>query len=459
MNYRYMLSCLILGLVSYKSYGQSSNDLSLPVLWEQALSSYPGIKASRAQLKTSKLNQKLIRNQRLPQVQLQVQNTIGTQQSAGGAFFPLPGIYNIGGPAAGDVSGPAASMYGSMVMDWKFLQFGKQKKKEEAAEILSRQAMHRLSAEQLAVQVGVSRTYFDLLYHRHMERWALENTDRLETLFAVAKSLAEAGLAPGADSLLVKATLKQVASSLENWRGRQEESALSLSAWVDIPATQLLIRSESFLTQGSRMAVEPSTDQLTHPLMAFRREQLAYADKLNELASLRILPDLSLLGGMQIRGKAAAQQDPFYESWQNSYSNPVHNYLLGIGMTWNTDKLFNYKTEKSLSREAMIFREAEAEETALNLKSRQQMTHQRIIRGQHQIENAEEAYTAAREAYRLFEARYNSGLIPVNDLLQIQDVLQKTEKTRIEAYYQYWIQQVEFAESTADFSVLYDVFK
>ena len=175
MNYRYLLVCLFLGYTSVKGYGQDTNALSLPQLWEQAFAHYPSLEAYQARLNQARLNQKLVRNQYLPQLLLQVQNTVGTQNAVGGAFFPLPGLYNVAGSGIRNGADPAANLFGSLVVDWQFLQFGRQKKSTEAAGILSEQATHRLNAEQLTIQAELSRTYFQLLFHRQMEQWAKEN--------------------------------------------------------------------------------------------------------------------------------------------------------------------------------------------------------------------------------------------------------------------------------------------
>src|SRR5690606_15394334 len=106
-------------------------------------------------------------------------------------------------------------LFTSLTIDWELFQFGKQKKSLEAAEILKQQAINRLDVEHLAIQAELSRTYFQVLFHRQMQRWAQENNERLQTLFAASKSMSEAGLSPGADSLLVKASLKENSALLE----------------------------------------------------------------------------------------------------------------------------------------------------------------------------------------------------------------------------------------------------
>lgn len=458
MNYRHLLVCLFLGFTSVKGYGQETHALSLSQLWEQAFAHYPSLEAYRARLNGARLHQKLVRNQALPQLLLQVQNTIGTQNAVGGAFFPLPGLYNVGGSGTGNAAAPAANLFGSLVMDWQFLQFGRQKKSVEAAGILTEQASHRLSAEQLAIQAELSRTYLQLLFHRQMEQWAAENTERLQQMFDAAKSTARAGLSPGADSLLIKASLRQTAAVQDDWQGRSEESTIALATWANSSPEQLNFRHTSFPAVAAIQQEKPALNT-NHPQLAYRQEQVAYAGKLKEVAASAALPSLSLLGGVQFRGHAPAQEGALSEGWADAYNKPAGNYLLGLGLRWNLGGLIDYKPEQARYQEAIHQRQAEADEVALKLRSRQQIAQRQLAHNLRQINHAEDAYQAASEAYRQFEARYKSGLISISELLQVQDVLQKTEKTRLEAYFQYWMQQADLAEARADFSILHNAFE
>lgn len=458
MKYKFLLVSLFLGLFSVRSFGQDTTALSLPQLWEQAFALYPSLEAYQSKIRQATINQQLVRQQQLPEVTLQAQNTLGSQNAMGGAFFPLPGLFNVNGADAENFSGPAANIFGAVVIDWKLVQFGKQRKSMEAAKVLTSQAAHGLQIERLSVQAALSRTYFQLLFHERMELWAARNAERLLDLLAATKSMTGAGLSPGADSLLVKASFKQANALLNEWQGRKEESTIALAHWVNILPDQLRIKSTSLL-HITPEAAQTTTNLMPHPHLAYKQEQIAFVDKQKELASVSVFPTVSVLGGVQFRGNSINAGNSFYEKWEDSYSNAVANYLVGIGLSWNLNKAFDYKLNKVRFLEEAKQRKAEAEEVALGLRSQEQIAQRQMSQSVQQINNAEAAYTAASEAYALFEARYNSGLIAINELLQIQDILQNTEKTRIEAYYQYWLQQTDWAEANADFSLIQRVFE
>lgn len=459
MNYRIILSCLFVCLCGITSYGQDNPRLSLGEMWEKAYAIYPSMEAYRSQLQQATYQRELVRHEYLPQVQLQLQNTLGTTQSVGGAFFPLPGIYNIGGTDKGISTNPSASLFGSVIVDWQIMQFGKKSKSMQAGSLGVSQATSMLETEKVAIQTALSRNYFQVLYHRKMVDWAEGNRSRFKSLLDAATSLARAGISPGADSLLIKASLKQASAQLEDWKSQREESEVLLGVWLDLPPEQIDPGQVPFLTTGESLILETSDKNVIHPLVTYRKDQVEQARVHKELVSINALPSLSLLGGGQFRTHSPALGEGIPDTWKNSYQSPVSNYLVGVGLKWNLNNLFDYKLNKGQYQEKILQRQAEADETLLNLSSQQQIAQRQLTLGKQQISHAEEAAEAASEAFRLFQARYNSGLISITELLQIQDLLQRTERTRIDAYNQYWMQQVDLASSQADFSFLQQVFK
>lgn len=459
MSNRIMLSCLFLWLFSITGFGQDRQRLSLPQMWEQAYKNFPSLAAYQSQLEQAVYEKKLIQNKYLPQVLLQAQNTVGTNQAVGGAFFPLPGIYNIGGSDSALPSDPSANTFGSMTIDWRFMQFGRHKKSVEVGDILINQATSQIGVEKLAIQTELSRHYIEALYHLQMVEWAEAKQLRLQSLFDAAKSLADAGISPGADSLLIKASLQEGASSLNGWRGRKEKSDVLLSMWLGMAPGQIALEHVSLLQKADDLVKESASADANHPLLTLHQNEIQYAETAKQLAKVSVLPSFSLLAGIQTRIHSPAMGDPVLVTWSNSYRAPVNNYLVGLGMSWNISGWFDHRLNTKRHQEEVLQRKAEAEETSLNLLSQKQIAKRQLEQGGLQIENAEAAHKSAAEAFRLFESRYNSGLISITELLQIQDILQRTEKTRIEAYYQYWMQQVDLSSARADFSLLQYVFE
>ncbi len=456
MVYKHLVLCCVLCCFLWNSQAQAQDSLALSQLWEQAIQQYPSLEAHKAALRQANLNHKLTRNQYLPQLQLQAQHTLGTYQGMGGAFFPLPGIFNISANH-NNTAARATNLVGSAALNWQFIQFGKHRKTVEAAHIQVEQAASALNLEQLEVQASVTRDYIQLLYHQHMQKWATVNVQRFSDMLEVTQSLADAGLSPGADSLLIQASLHQASAEQRSWQGKTAASRIALSQWTDLPSETLGVKQQAFFS-SDRLVGADIQWQAHHPVLVLKQQQKAYAQTQMKLSQRKILPDVSLLAGALVRGSTSLAGEGSGNNWREVYQNPHDNYLVGIGLSWNLSNLYDQRLRSSQYQEQVNQQQAELNTAHRELTRQQQAAHTQLEQQRQQIEDAETAYRAARQAYELFEARYRSGLINLTALLQIQQVLQQTEKTRIHAYHQYWLRAVELAESQADFSFLAHVF-
>ncbi|MGY0038018.1 TolC family protein [Pedobacter sp. NJ-S-72] len=133
MKYNLYLISLFFMLTSVSAYAQQPAGLTLTRAWELAYQNYAGLMAKNAQLEEASYAQKETQSRSLPQMQLQLQNSYGTFAGSNGAFFPVPGVFNVNGAKADHGNTSAANTFGSVLVNWKFFEFGKQRKTIEAA--------------------------------------------------------------------------------------------------------------------------------------------------------------------------------------------------------------------------------------------------------------------------------------------------------------------------------------
>ncbi|HLS30745.1 MAG TPA: TolC family protein, partial [Flavobacteriaceae bacterium] len=196
-------------------------------------------------------------------------------------------------------------------------------------------------------------------------------------------------------------------------------------------------------------------EQKSHPLLEAKKQEKERLEIQEKNITHQVLPNISLLAGGMFRGVGFSDQG---SQWKDSYELPINNYLVGVGMTWDISSFYDHGVKKRLNQQEQI--RIKEEETAVerHLEERENSLLYHIDKSLEEIEDAEEAYAAASESYRLFKVRYESGIIDLATLLQIQQTLQFTEKSRLKAYYDYWNYWNAYAYSQADFSVLTTVF-
>ena len=446
-------------LVTIQTYSQGLAELPLAKAWEFGLIHYPALAENQAQIHAAALQKQLVKNKFLPQLQTQLQHTYGTYAGSAGAFFPLPGIFNVSGNAAlENQSNATTSLYGSVLMDWKVFEFGRRSKALEAASLQEDASKIQYSAAQLAAQAKISTMYLDILYNQVNADWALTNAARMKEVLALAKSLSDAGLKPGADTLFVLSAYRQALAESGNWQGKARASKIQLTEIIAVPTDSFTLPEKSFLTAAPSTGVSPAeAGSSAHPYLKVLQQQVKVAEVQRQIMKRKIFPSFSVLGGLSSRGSGLSP-DGVSTPWPAGLNNQANNYLAGLALTWNLSAAYTTRLESRLAEQNILAFQARHDVQALKLQTTLRAISARIQEQQKQIANARQAVEHARQAYDGYVVRYESGLISMTELLQLQFLLQQAEKYEIEVYQQFWDQVIEQAELTGDFSYLSNQF-
>lgn len=451
----YLMAVFML-LFNLKSFSQE-RQLSLSEAWEAALAEYPGLTEKQALIRESEYLKRETQNDFLPKVQLQVQNTYGTFAGSTGAFFPLPGTFSVSGNTSIPGQTTASSTFGSVLMDWRVFEFGRQRKAVQAAQANIQKAESIFDATKLSVKAKVSRLYSEILYTGSKRQWAKDNAERVNEIFELSKTLAEAGLKPGADTLLSGSSYLQTLGELDDWTGRLGASKIRLTELVPLSPQSIDFAFTNYLKASLLPLADTST--AGHPYLNIISDQLDN-DKLRaEVAARKRFPSLSILGGLSSRGSGIGTNGLVKSGLSSGFNNQSSNYLIGLGLTWNISNAFNSITERNRIRQQQAATQSRYEAQTLQLKTGLQSVSSRLSESRKQVDKTKSAVGKARKAYELYLSRYQNGLINLTELLQIQLLLQQSEKVNIEAYQQFWEQLIARSELTGDFSYLSNHFK
>lgn len=458
IRYQLYLAIALLLFVSTRSYSQNEQHISISHAWDAAFANYPGLTEKKANIRESEYRRTEVKNGFLPQVEVQLQNTYGSYSGNTGAFFPLPGIFNVSGnnKVIGQPDA-AANSFGSVVMDWKLFGFGIQRKELEAANHQVKEAGSNFNAAKLQLQTKVTRLYMNILYNQSKLEWAKENVTRVKEILTLSESLAEAGLKPGADTLLAAASYLQTRAELDDWEGKLASSLIQLTEVVTIMPERLSIRSAPFLTAT---AGETGLDSvsLTHPYLDIFANRLLFVRTQEQIAARKIFPSISLLGGWSSRGSGIGRDGFASTEWSAGFNNTSNNYLAGVGLTWNISSAYNSSVERKRVGQTVLATKSRLELQALQLNTGLQSVSARIDAQLKQVMKTTQAVKNARNAYDLYVSRYESGLMNLNELLQIQLLLQQSEKINIEAYQELWDKEILRSELSGDFNKISNQF-
>jgi outer membrane protein len=142
-------------------------------------------------------------------------------------------------------------------------------------------------------------------------------------------------------------------------------------------------------------------------------------------------------------------------SWQNA----TGTYLAGIGLTWNLASLYQNKTKRAVADRLIAVAKSEKETVQIQLQAQYASALAGWNEQRQKLLAAQSSLNASREAYELYEVRYQSGLLNLIELLQLQKNLQEAESNYVTAVSTYWNELLNQAETLGDPSLILTVIK
>ena len=437
-------------------FAQQPSEHTLGSLWPEVEKAYPGIKAKNAAVGAAKFNLDAEKSNILPQMKAQVQNTYGTYEGSAGAFFPQAGFFNVSGGADLRDGGGAANSFASATLEWDLFSFGKLRKKNQAAAAQLNSSISKKDAYVLNLKKELAERYITLLYNEAKLRWRASNAARLDTISKLAAGLSAAGIQPAADSLLASSSYTQAMGNHDKWDGYKQAAFIKLLELSGGDNVDYGGSEQRFTHVTAPYVDADNTVNARHPVLNTLDKQSLYYAYSGQAEKSAYLPSVRLLGGYAYRGTGIGRDGAVSHSWQSGFQNTTNNVLAGIGMTWNITSL---KTGRLKS--VALFKEAEEAkhlrvQYARALQADLSAAKAKISRQYAQLQKTELSVLQAGDAYKMYLARYKSGLITLTELLQIRTLLEQAEDSHIEASHAYWLLLAEEAAITANFDFLFN---
>ena len=429
---------------------------SLQEVWQKTLQQYPSLSSRKYQIEQQELNKELVKKERLPEVNVQGQQTYGSYNGVAGSFFPLSGIYNTSGSNKylDGQSKAVSNLNTSAVAQWNFIQFGRIKTKLNVADAAIQLSRTALSREELRLQIIAVQQYFDVLQSSAFLSISKADVQRLKDLFELSKAQADAGLRPGADTLLIKSNYYQIKGQVNEQQALLESAMLQLASLIGADANSFTIDT-SLYNINNTDADLPSADSLNnHPYLQYLNANVLYANASLEAVKRLPYPSVGLLAGAGIRGSGINSSGTVNNSFTEPWKNNAAGYLVGVGITWNLSSLYQNKVKQKMAEKEIQAAKADYEEAHLQLNTTYNAAISRWKQQRQRVTDSRTALIASQQAYDLYVTRYESGLINLIELLQLQKTLQDAESNFARATSAYWKELINQSESTGNLLLL-----
>lgn len=427
---------------------------TLEEIWQKTLDQYPSLAAKKELVERQELNKLLVRQQAHPEVQVQTQQSFGSYQTIPGAFFPLPGSYNSSGPAGISGLGHSGSnVHASAVLQWDFLQFGRVQKKLQVTDAAIGLSQSVLAQEAYRLQTAGTRYYFEVLHHSARLNVLRADVARLASLLDLLKAQATAGLRPGADTLLIKSAYLQSKNKVTDAKNLLQAAQLQLAALIGEDGRDLALDTAAYYRFNvGKLPGEASIAQ--HPYLQYLDAAIEYSKAQVDVLRKEPYPSIGLLAGVGVKGSGIESSGTVDKSLAAPWNNNTGSYLVGVGVTWKFSSLYQNKTKKRMAEREVASIRSDREAARLQLQALYTAALSAYREQVIQVQEARLALEAAQAAYELYAVRYESGLIDLIELLQLQKDLQGAESNYTAAVNSYWSELLAQSEALGQPSII-----
>ena len=293
------------------------------------------------------------------------------------------------------------------------------------------------------IRVAVARAYVQVLYDYEIVDVARKQIELDDAQVARLEAMAASGKAAQADVSQQKATRAQSGVTLVQAENNLRLALLDLGQLLDFPS------SEGFSIERPLVEVDEILLDLPERIFAdavevrpaIRAEEIRLKGRERSLkiAQAAQYPSLNLSGGVGTNyyttSNAAYPQDKFFDQLS-------HNFSPYIGVSLNVPIFTKFQTRNNIriARLNQDLQQIQLDKARQSLFKEIQQAWNNAVAAQAKYNASTEASTAAEDAFRLVQAKYENGKASITEFNESRNQLLKTRSDRVQATYEYLFQ-------------------
>ena len=293
------------------------------------------------------------------------------------------------------------------------------------------------------IRVAVARAYVQVLYDYEIVDVARKQIELDDAQVARLEALAATGKAAPAEVSQQKASRAQSGVTLVQAENNLRLALLDLAQLLEFSSpdgfsvARPTVEIEEILLDTPERIYADAVD--VRPAVQAEEIRLKGTERSLKIAQAAQYPSLNLSGGVgsnyYTTSNAAYPQDTFW----NQLS---HNFSPYIGVSMNIPIFTRFQTRNNI-RSARLNQERQQiqlDKTRQSLYKEIQQAWSNAVAAQAKYRSSSEASTAAEDAFRLTQAKYENGKATITEFNESRNQLLKTRSDRVQATYEYLFQ-------------------
>ncbi len=440
-------------------HAQNNGILTLPNAVQTGITHYQSIQSKENYLHASQANEKLVKNQYLPDVFATIQQVYGT---VNGQMGPAAAF----GPAAIASAGPAYSSqswnagFGSIYLintNWEFVSFGRVHSRIVAAHAQVQLDSSNIAQEKFVHSVRIAGAYLNLLIAQRLLQTTQSNMERAGYLQQAVIARTKSGLAAGVDSSIANAELSSARLQVIQAINREQELSNQLAQLLN--STPAGLQLDTSLFYKTPTVFQSAQSLSNNPQLVFFENRIRQNNSLTIALKKSIYPGVNALGSFQSRGSgfdynySPAFSDRFSKNYFNAVNPSRYNYLIGLGISWNLMSPAKINQQVKAQQFISAAYQNDYDLVSTQLRDQALLADQQIENSLASVKETPLQLKAASDAYLQKTVLYKNGLSTIVDVQQTLYALNRAQTDISIAYINVWQALLLKAAAIGDFDL------
>lgn len=428
---------LLLSLVTITAHAQQR--VTLKDLLNKVDQRAPQLIADSASIAIKQAQAAETRGNWLPNLKLNYQADIGTNNNTAGGYFGF-GIIPSNSRGVRPQSNTSAVLtnLGIAALDWEIYNFGAYAAQNQVANSDIAVEQNQFQRSKYQLQAYTIGNYLQLLRLQDYIAIQLRNIERNRQISRSIRSLAKSGVRPGVDTSIAQAELSKARLTYIELDNQLKQTQLQLSAITGLPYQSIVpdTLAETRLISQTNIPELITADTSNHPVINYYRSVVQNSQQKEELVKKQYNPKILFEAAAWGRGASVDGSDNF-NNLSSGWGFDRNNYLVGIGISYNLfdlrRKQLKLRTQKTATDYAI--RKLDEQRSLLALSVNQadvelNTAKQRLAEIPNQLK-------AASAGYRQKLSLYKSGLTDIVELNAALNILYRAETDYAQARFAY----------------------
>ena len=422
---------------------------SLNELVDSAMHYLPLFKQKQAVVNSYQSSVIDVRHSYLPQLKINDQVNVGTDNSIAGAYLPLGVNPSVSaGVRDANIYQPASGNIAVLHSEYELADFGQKNAAINYAEANVRAEEADLQRLLYEAKIEIARLYFNLLKQEYRLNTDSENINRYQNIYSVIKALALSGIRPGSDTSLSRAELSKAIITYNQTLGGVNSLRQQIAYWCGIDATRIQADTSALhSSQDYGAAINVPIDTIHHPFIDFyvKQEQVLLSNE--KLISRSYLPKVLLAASSWARG-SSIQYDDQFKSVSTGFGYQRFNYMAGIAVTYDLFNGIHKRDKLATSHFQTLASDYALHQEELTLNNASLQADRALETAANNLKEMPIQLQSAKDVYGQKIAQYKAGLINLIDLTNASFVLYRSQIDYIETFSDWYLAMLDKASAT-----------